>query len=89
MKIHKIHFWVTLTSGILILLIGIILSILEQSTGEFNYHNLGETPFFEIHYQVLTGFGAILIGLLLLIFSIFLYKSYKSEKKEYENWKEE
>lgn len=78
--INKILFKLSLYIGIFILLIGFLFKINSSSSfGTLFAKSRG------IVSNRINGTGYIALSFLILIFSFFMYKNYKSEEKEREN----
>lgn len=79
MKIYKTLFWVTFIGGLVILLIGVYLTLSKSVTQGFI---TGKYSGF--HQSSLNGYSELLLGVIMLLFSLWAYKIYKSQKKKYD-----
>ena len=79
MRTYKMLFWITLISGIIILSIGIYL----QSAKILSSH-IFLSRFGEFYEGRITGFGGILIGIFVILLSIYIKKCAKEEKDKFD-----
>ena len=70
--LYKLSFYI----AILVLLIGIVMKVLNSSTYGFSFSKTGS-----LYSGTIDGNGLILLGFLLLIFSFWAYKDYKTIEK--------
>ena len=79
MKIYRTLFIITLLAGLIILLIGIFLQITNSMSDGYTSSRYGN-----INYGMINGFSGILLGILMLIISIWAYRISKNEKKRFD-----
>lgn len=79
MRMYKSLFFLVLTVGIIILMIGVYLTLEKIISSGYTAGRTGQ-----VYYGQLTGFGGIFIGILLMLVSIWLNKLYKTEKKRFD-----
>lgn len=73
----KIFFGVSLIGGILIVLIGLNLKLNETISGGFTFSKNGN-----IGYGIINCTSAIVLGFMILLFSLWTYHEYKKEKSD-------
>ena len=71
--LYKLSFYI----AILVLLIGIVMKVLNSSTYGFSFSKTGG-----LYSGTIDGNGIILLSLLLLIFSLWTYKDYKTIERK-------
>jgi hypothetical protein len=78
MKIHRATFIITLVCGILILLMGIYLQI-------SGHYSKGYTTarYSRAYEGVINGYSGIFLGIVVLLLSIYAFKTYKKEKEKF------
>jgi Ca2+/Na+ antiporter len=82
MKIYKSFFIITLFTGLIILAVGVYLKITNQFSA-----GLTSTKFSGTHYGAITGTSGIILGIFILLSSIWAYRMYKEEKKKFDKMK--
>ena len=70
--LYKVSFYI----AIVVLIIGIVMKFLDSSTNGFSFSKTGS-----LYSGTIDGNGLILLGFLLLIFSFWAYKDYKTIEK--------
>jgi hypothetical protein len=70
--LYKLSFYI----AIVVLLIGIVMKVLNSSTHGFSFSKIGS-----LYSGTIDGNGLILLGFLLLIFSLWAYNDYKTIEK--------
>jgi hypothetical protein len=75
--INKILYKLSLLVGLFILLSGIFFKFTNTFSSGYLFRKRGN-----ISFGVIDGNGAIVLALLILAFSFWMYKSYKTEKTE-------
>jgi high-affinity nickel permease len=78
MKMLLGQFWVTLIAGIIILFIGLFYKYHELAVESSNLNEYGN-----IQSGTISGNSPIIIGILVLLTSMWIYKSYQKTEKEY------
>ena len=74
----RLIFKLTCFCGIIILFVGIYLKISNQlSSSYYQYRRIG----IDFKTETIDGNGTIILGLILLVFSYFGYRKYKSQKE--------
>jgi hypothetical protein len=82
MQINKILYKLSLLVGIFILTSGIVLKLTENSSSGYLFRKNGD-----IKFQTIDGNGAVILGIIILAFTLWMYKSYKKEEIEIEKRK--
>lgn len=77
MRINKLLFWVSFTGGLLMIVIGLLL----QPFGSFDQSNYSK---FGVGSTTFGGFHSIFLGVVMLLMSIWNYRSWKIVVKERE-----
>ncbi|MBF8965246.1 hypothetical protein I0P70_18505 [Pontibacter sp. FD36] len=79
MKIYKALFWITLITGFTIFSIGAYLKFTNQVSIGLTAGRLGN-----IQQGTITGFSGMLLGVLLILLSIWTYRIYREEKEKFD-----
>ncbi|MBC7525473.1 MAG: hypothetical protein H7239_13675 [Flavobacterium sp.] len=82
MQINKILYKLSLLVGLFILTSGIVLKLTENSSSGYLFRKNGD-----IKFQTIDGNGALILGIMILAFTLWMYKSYKKEEIEIEKRK--
>ena len=82
MRINKILYKLSLLVGLFILISGIFLKITQSSSSGYLFRKRGN-----VEFQTIDGNGALTLGIMILAFTLWMYKSYKKEEKDIEKRK--
>lgn len=82
MKINKILYKLSSLVGIFIILSGIFFKVNENSSNGYLFRKNGN-----IEFQTINGNGALTLGIMILAFAFWTYKSYKKEELNIEKKK--
>lgn len=82
MRINKILYKLSLLAGVFILISGIFLKITQSSSSGYLFRKRGN-----IEFQTIDGNGALVLAVMILAFTLWMYKNYKKEEKDIEKRK--
>ena len=82
MRINKILYKLSLLVGLFIFLSGIYFKVNENSSSGYLFRKNGN-----IEFQTINGNGALTLGIMILAFTLWTFKSYKKEELNIEKKK--
>lgn len=82
MRINKILYKLSLLVGLFTLISGIFLKITQSSSSGYLFRKKGN-----IEFKTIDGNGALILAIMILAFTLWMYKSYKKEKNDIEKRK--
>ena len=82
MRINKILYKLSLLVGLFIFISGIIFKLSQNSSCGFLFRKQGN-----IEFGTIDGNGALTLGIMILAFALWTYRSYKTEEIEIERRK--